>query len=74
MVQIMQTLRQDHRNMLQLLQMLEQQIGQVVANDSPDFALIDEVMSYCLTYPDQFHHPKEDIIYRALIDKGANPN
>jgi hemerythrin-like domain-containing protein len=32
-------------------------------------------MAYCRTYPDQFHHPKEDLIYRAICshDPRATP-
>ena len=74
MVKIMETLRNDHRNMSKLLNMLEEQIGHVASDETPDFALVDEIINYCLTYPDHFHHPKEDVIYRALIEKGANPN
>ena len=33
---------------------------------TPDLDLLHEIVEYCLAYPDQYHHPKEDLIYTAL--------
>jgi hemerythrin-like domain-containing protein len=29
--------------------------------EDPDFGLLHEILEYCLAYPDQYHHPKEDL-------------
>lgn len=41
----------------------------------PDCDLLHEIVEYCLTYPDQYHHPKEDLIYKTLSarDPGRAP-
>lgn len=33
---------------------------------TPDLGLLHEIIAYCLAYPDQYHHPKEDLVYEAL--------
>lgn len=33
----------------------------------PDYHLIQEIIDYCLDYPDACHHPKEDAIHRRLV-------
>ncbi len=65
MTTIMQALRLEHANMARLLDMLE---GQLAEGPDADFDLIRSVADYFLTYPDQFHHPKEDLVYHALLE------
>ena len=35
-----------------------------------DFPLMRDVMLYMTRYPDQFHHPKEDLLFTALAIRG----
>lgn len=69
---ILQELRQDHRNMAVLLNLLEREAEQVYKEASPDFELMLEIMHYMTVYPDSVHHPKEDRIYAEL--KAARPD
>ena len=69
----MEMLREDHVNMLHILRILEQQCNSMKDGADPDLVLLSEIMSYCLNYPDLYHHPKEDLVYRRLIEKGVNP-
>jgi hemerythrin-like domain-containing protein len=64
--QLLCELRQDHRNMALVLNVLERTVETASAGDDPDFELIDEAMRYMTVYPDAVHHPKEDIIYAKL--------
>jgi hemerythrin-like domain-containing protein len=63
---LMQELRDDHRNMSTVLDLLDDVVQATTAGRDPDFELIDEIMRYMTVYPDAVHHPKEDIVYRQL--------
>ena len=63
MVGMIEALRREHAEMSELLDLIDQQIND---QDGADLELLHEVLDYCLTYPDQYHHPKEDLIYRAM--------
>jgi len=64
--QAIQTLRNEHKTMAFLLDLLEQQVNLFKRTERPDYDLIKEVLDYFLTYPDLCHHPKEDLILRKL--------
>jgi hemerythrin-like domain-containing protein len=63
MVAVIDVLREEHANLARLLDLLEQQMADP---QKADFGLVKSILDYCLTYPDQFHHPKEDMVYQAL--------
>ncbi len=62
MIELIEALRQEHSDIARLLDAIDLQVN----GGSPDFGLLHEILEYLLTYPDQYHHPKEDLIYRAL--------
>ncbi len=64
--QLMRGLRTDHRNMAQLLDLLDMETERLAASGEPDYDLVQDVMRYMTEYPDVVHHPKEDLIYRHL--------
>jgi hemerythrin-like domain-containing protein len=68
MVAVLGVLRQEHADLARLLDMVEVQLG---GDGAPDFALLTGILDYFLTYPDQYHHPKEDLIYRTLCRHDA---
>lgn len=53
--------------MNQLLSVVERQLSCAHERVSMDHALMESILGYCLTYPDECHHPKEDLIYRRLV-------
>lgn len=63
---ILEELRQDHKNMATLLNVLERESNRIYSEDHPDIDLMRDVMQYMTTYPDAVHHPKEDRIYAEL--------
>ena len=61
-------LHDDHSHIRQLLRLL------VPAAESMDRAYLlraADVMRYMTGYPDQFHHPREDLMFRPLADRDA---
>jgi len=70
--ELMTELREDHRNMTIVLNLLDELVEQMDAGKDPDFELFDEIMRYMTVYPDAVHHPKEDIVYEQL--RAARPD
>ncbi len=64
-------LQLDHRNMTRLLRLLRSELEASRAGDTLDFDLLGSVMEYTLHYPDLFHHPKEDQVYRRMQARDA---
>ncbi len=66
MTRIIETLREDHRNIEELLLVLEQELSVFDRNERPDYEIMQAVISYFEDYPDCCHHPKEDMIFEKL--------
>lgn len=61
-------LRADHTNFAELLNVLEAQFNIAVdATGKADLGVMRDVMDYMTHYPDQFHHPKEDLVFKQLV-------
>lgn len=68
---ILRDLREDHRNMATMLELLENEIRHIRDGSKPDYELIHDIMRYMTTFSDAVHHPKEDLLYAAMRD--GNP-
>ena len=66
MTRIIETLREEHRNIEELLLVLEQELSVFDRNERPDYDIIQGVIRYFEDYPDCCHHPKEDMIFEKL--------
>jgi hemerythrin-like domain-containing protein len=66
MVEIIEVLRQEHRNIEKLLRVLERELSVFDRGDRPDYEVVLAVIEYFKDYPDTCHHPKEDIIVAKL--------
>lgn len=62
MIEIIDVLRQEHRNIDKLLRVLERELSVFDRGERPDYEVILAVIDYFKDYPDTCHHPKEDII------------
>lgn len=60
---ILDELHQDHINLEKLLNLLEDNIGQVKAGAAPNFLLASEIAEYIENYVKQYHHPREDRLF-----------
>jgi len=70
--EILSELRQDHRNMSILLNLIERESNLIYEEEEPDFELVGDIMHYMTVYPDTVHHPKEDRLYAEL--KAVRPD
>ena len=63
---LLSDLREDHRNMAIMLDLLDRQIDHIRQGERPDYELIHDIMRYMTTYSDAIHHPKEDVLYASM--------
>ena len=71
MVEIIDTLQQEHRNLEKLLQVMEQELEIFDRGERPNYETLGAVIEFFKNYPDTCHHPKEDIIYEKF--KSVSP-
>lgn len=55
-----------------LLRLMEKLWREISGGESPDYLLLNEISDYLRGYPDQCHHPKEDLIYRKLGERDSD--
>ena len=59
----------DHSNFSRLLDLVEQQLDASQAGKHADYELIHSTVYYLRHYPDRFHHPREDVAFRRLVER-----
>jgi len=69
MAYIIDQLRRDHRNMLQLLDIIQREMKAYRDDEVPDFDLLRMIAEYTVNYPELVHHPKENLIYQSLVSR-----
>ncbi len=62
-------LRLEHSNMARLLDWLDEQIKTLETGAVPDYKLLNQALYYLQNYPDQCHHPKEDLVLKVLLHR-----
>ena len=68
---LMKTLRAEHRHIATVMQLFSEQMQAIEAGDQVDSHVVFEVMEYMATWPDRYHHPREDLIYRRVAELDA---
>jgi hemerythrin-like domain-containing protein len=66
MIEIIEILRQEHRNIEKLLRVMEQELSVFDRGERPDYEVFGAIIEFFKKYPDSCHHPKEDIIYEKF--------
>jgi len=66
MSNIIQILLEEHRNIDKLLLVLEQELQVFDRNEEPDYEILQAVIEYFQDYPENCHHPKEDMVFEKL--------
>ena len=69
---VLAELREDHRNMALMINLLERESNRIYEGEEPDYELLQDIMHYMTVYPDAVHHPKEDRLYAEL--KAVRPD
>ena len=69
MPQVLDVLRQEHTNIATLLRTLEWQVTEFESGNQPDYDVIGATLDYFLSFPDVYHHPKEELLFSKLRDR-----
>ncbi len=69
MAETLTALRQEHANLWQLLNLIEDQLDRFERRETVDYELMDLIIDYCQSFPDRYHHPKEDLILERLRER-----
>ena len=69
MSDVIAALDRDHANVAKLLEILESEMLAIEVGKTPDYPLMQDIMRYMTQYPDRFHHPKEDLIFKQLLKR-----
>ena len=59
----------EHANFSRLLSLLEEQITVFHEGGKPNYELMIDVVSYLRHYPDRFHHAREDVAFKHLLER-----
>jgi hemerythrin-like domain-containing protein len=73
---ILEQLYSEHHYFSALLDQLETETGKLKPGKVPDYPLLLDIVDYLVHYPDQFHHPREDLLFGELlkVDKSFQPD
>ena len=63
---IIERLSREHRNIEKLLAVLERELEVFDLGGRPDYEVIRAVISYFEAYPEEYHHPQEDLVFARL--------
>ncbi|SUS05730.1 Hemerythrin [uncultured Defluviicoccus sp.] len=66
MSEVIRIIQKEHANMAALVKALEKQLADFEQGIAPDYDVIRGVLNYFLSFPDIYHHPKEDLIFQRL--------
>ena len=69
---VVQELRTEHANLERLLTILDRQVEVFEKAGQPDYDIIQQIILYFLDFPDQCHHPKEDLLAQKLLEKAPD--
>ncbi len=69
---LMKALRAEHRHMATVMQLFSEQLKAIEAGELVDTHVVYEIMDYMVTWPDRFHHPREDLIYARVAEVDAS--
>ena len=61
----------EHKYIRRLLPLLEKEAGEMKQQQPVDLKCVGEILHYITHFPDQYHHPKEDLIFDRLSGQSA---
>jgi hemerythrin-like domain-containing protein len=62
-------LHADHANMAKLLNLLGDEVRRLMEPEASGFRTMYDIMDYMLNYPTLCHHPKEDLVFKKLLQR-----
>lgn len=72
-ISIIERLEIDHCQLLRKINFLEMQYLDMCRGTAPDYSLMRSIIVYIQEYPEQMHHPLEDMIFSVLLERVDEP-
>ncbi len=69
MTDVIRILCREHENTLTLIRTLERQVAISERGEVPDYDIVEGIADYFLSYPDLYHHPKENLVFAKLRER-----
>lgn len=69
MLDVVSILQLEHRNLARVLDLLHHQAANARAGTAVNARLLELSVEYLAGFPDECHHPKEDMLYRKLVSR-----
>lgn len=69
LVDIVHTLHSEHQYFEFLLRTLEEEAEKLQPGKIPDYHLLRDIVDYFARYPDQYHHPREDMLFNNMLER-----
>jgi hemerythrin-like domain-containing protein len=66
---ILNRLLVEHDHILRTLSLLEMQFLDLCRGKTPDYSIMRSIIAYVQEYPEQVHHPLEDMIFSILLER-----
>ncbi|MBA1146388.1 hemerythrin domain-containing protein [Ectothiorhodospiraceae bacterium WFHF3C12] len=66
---LIRDLRAEHTYMSEVLDLIEAQLDRIEAGEPPDYELLQDAVYFMTEYPDLFHHPRENLVYRRMMQR-----
>ncbi|MGB1141870.1 MAG: hemerythrin domain-containing protein, partial [Halioglobus sp.] len=58
----------EHRHMAKVMKLFAEQLDAIEGGELVDTHVVYEIMDYMVTWPDRYHHPREDLIYARVAE------
>jgi len=65
---LMKALRSEHRHIATVMQLFTEQLKAIEGGQLVDTHVVYEIMDYMVSWPDRYHHPREDLIYGRVAE------
>jgi hemerythrin-like domain-containing protein len=69
MTDVIAILSREHANITALVKALEENIDRFELGEKIDFDILTAIAEYFLSFPDLYHHPKEDLVFAKLKER-----
>lgn len=69
--EVLEVLYSEHRYISSLLDKLELESAKLRPGKIPDYHLLLDMVDYLIHYPDQYHHPREDLLYSGMLENNT---
>ncbi len=68
---LVKALKAEHRHIASVMQLFVDQLNAIENGEVVDTHVVYEIMDYMVSWPDRFHHPREDLVYGRVAELDA---